>query len=211
MEPTIELVTPALEISKYPHYIELAARECYQSQHKAKGDPGGFVKMLIRRGHTSALEHCKFIYRVICSRAASHQLVRHRHSSYSQQSQRYVVPKVAEVICPPGYTEAMEAAFKAKMADVYEFYGWLMEQGAKPEDARFVLPNACVTRVVTSSNMRQIRQVFALRLENHAQWEIRMAHQKLFDMIYEVAPCFVEDLYYLRHHGTWEDSRPPGL
>lgn len=211
IEPTARLITPALELTKFPALTERAARECYQSHDKAKGTPDKFVKMLIKRGHTSALEHCKFIYHITCSRAASHQLVRHRHSSYSQSSQRYVVPEVAEVICPPKYSEGMKAVFKAKMAELYEFYGWLMDQGADPEDARFVMPNACVTRVVTSSNMRQIRQVFALRLESHAQWEIKAVHQQLFDMLYKIVPCFVEDLKHLRDTEHWGDTRPAGL
>jgi len=211
MEPSVELITPALEISNFPHYVELAARECYQSQDKAHGASAKFVRMLIKRGHTSALEHCKFVYRIICSRAASHQLVRHRHSSYSQQSQRFVVAGVPEVIYPPHFGEANKELYKRNIAKIYSIYNDYLEAGENPEDARFFLPNACVTRVVTSSNMRQIRQVMALRLESHAQWEIRIIHQQLFDILHTFAPCFVEDLKHLRDTGSWGESRPAGL
>jgi len=90
VEPRMDLLTPIADIAMYPKRIELAGRNCYKSEGKITKDSAErFVKMIIRRGHHSVLEHCSITVKFVGDRSMSHQLVRHRIAAYSQESQRY--------------------------------------------------------------------------------------------------------------------------
>ena len=142
-----------------------------------------FIEKLMSMGHESPLEHASFTFAIEgISRACSHQLVRHRIASYSQQSQRYVRLDPFEYIIPPrikpGYALNI---FKKYMEDAQNDYNvlvkTLMREGYSEkeaiEDARYVFPNACETKIIVTMNVRELHHFFEQRCCERAQWEIR--------------------------------------
>lgn len=179
--------------------VAMAAKLCYspsdveslKEKIEAK-DQKEFIKRLVKMGHMSPVEHISFTFGIEgISRACSHQLVRHRLASYSQQSQRYVgKEKGFDYIIPPVIKEdeRLKRHFKDFMAEAQKAYNLLVEglnkKGAAGEaanqDARFVLPNAAETKIVVTMNARELLHFFNVRCCERAQWEIReMAFQML--------------------------------
>lgn len=166
------------------------------------------VRMIIsakKVKHFSVLEHANFTFSIGgVSRALIHQLVRHRLASYSQQSQRYVKMDKPTYVIPPsiknikdqrglGWVETSAPdLFDLMMQDAWENYNKLIEMGVKPEDARFVLPNACTTNIVVTMNARELLHFFHLRCGKHAQWEIRRLANEMLEQCREVAPTIFE-------------------
>ncbi|MHB8765956.1 MAG: FAD-dependent thymidylate synthase, partial [Deferrisomatales bacterium] len=151
---------------------------------------------LVSMGHLSALEHAQFTFGVEgISRACSHQLVRHRLASYSQQSQRYVRAREVAAVVPPEVAARPEWAgrFQEKLGELWELYGQLVDAGIPAEDARYLLPNACETKLVVSMNARELRHFFALRLCRRAQWEIRALALELLRRVTPLAPRLFRD------------------
>lgn len=169
--------------------LEYAGRVCYRS--KGRGDTGAFLRARIREGHESLVEHASATFEISgISRAASHQLVRHRIASYSQESQRYVSMDDPEFVVPPSVTRNPAAI---KLWDLFmdgaaRTYNQLRAEGACKEDARFVLPNATATRIVVTMNFRQLLHVFKLRISPAAQWEIRAVCVHMLELTYPIAP-----------------------
>jgi thymidylate synthase (FAD) len=136
-------------------------------------------------GHHSVLEHVNMTFGLEgMSRACSHQLVRHRIASYSQQSQRYVKfnkHNTLDYVLPKSIKEesVMEDSFHDFMKHVSGFYNFLITHSIPAEDARFVLPNACCTNIIMTVNARELIEMCKVRLCTTAQWEIR----EMFDMI----------------------------
>lgn len=151
--------------------IERYGRTCYKSEHRITEDSANkFVKMLINRGHESVLEHVSVTVRFTCDRGVSHELVRHRLGAYSQESTRYVSyqKRGIEFITPPffePYTKKFDIWLEA-MKSSAEAYRKLIELGAKPEEARSVLPNSLKTEIVVTYNLRQWRHFFRERALN---------------------------------------------
>ncbi|HDN78921.1 MAG: FAD-dependent thymidylate synthase [Chloroflexi bacterium] len=175
--------------------IEHAGRVCYRS--KSKGDPSSFIRKRIREGHESIIEHAVATFEIKgISRACSHQLVRHRLASYSQESQRYVRLDKPDYITPPSIAANPEALAKYRefMEKAWSYYRELMEMGIPKQDARFVLPNATATRIVMSANFREWRHFIKVRLDPRAQWEIRELARRILSILYRVAPSIFADL-----------------
>ncbi len=174
-----------------------------------------FIDMLVSIGHESVVEHVSFTFGVEgISRACSHQLVRHRIASYSQKSQRYVSENGFEFITPPSVAEHPEAKSEydriiSEITESYEKLAALLtekhasefmaqgmdEKSARSkasklanEDARFVLPNACETKIVVTMNVRSLFNFFRHRCCNRAQWEIRAVANEMLRQCLEVAP-----------------------
>ena len=130
------------------------------------------------------------------SRAASHQLVRHRLASFSQESQRYVdLGKIAQsgvemTVIPPAIAQNPEARarFEQAMRDLEQAYGELRALGIRKEDSRFLLPNAAITRIVVTMDFGAWRHFCWLRCDKAAQWEIRAMGQEVLKMLYAIAP-----------------------
>ncbi|MCS7285754.1 MAG: FAD-dependent thymidylate synthase [Anaerolineae bacterium] len=175
--------------------IEHAGRVCYRSQ--SHGDPASFIKARIRDGHESIIEHASATFEISgISRACSHQLVRHRLASYSQESQRYVSMDNPEWVLPPSIANDEEARkiWEQFAEKVKEAYRALRARGIAKEDARFVLPNATATRIVVTMNFRELRHFFRVRISPQAQWEIRELAVRMLEIIYPYAPAVFEDL-----------------
>lgn len=178
--------------------VAAAARLCYSRvgamEILEKMEPGQadrLLSQLLSSGHLSPFEHVSFTFAIEgISRAASHQLVRHRMASYSQQSQRYVSMKKLEWVTPPTIQRKPEtsATFQALVEEVHRLYCRMLEQGVPAEDARYILPNAACTNLVMTMNARELIHVCSVRLCLHAQWEIRELFTRVKSEVEFVAP-----------------------
>ena len=197
-------ITSLVDSIEPTELVGRAAGICYDKEDKEDYD--AFVCRVIKTGHESVIEHASFTFRVEgISRALTHQWVRHRLCSFSQRSQRYVKEREPSFVMPKldymgNSPKRVTAVIKitAAMDIAWEAYNQLIELGVKGEDARFVLPNACETKMVWTANARELRHFFKLRMDKHAQWEIRAMAKKMFDLVMEVAPALFEDLKPLR-------------
>ncbi|HOE19430.1 MAG TPA: FAD-dependent thymidylate synthase [Spirochaetota bacterium] len=177
--------------------IEEAGRTCYLSLDRiTEGSETNFIRRCIINGHHSILEHASASFRVLgASRAFTHQMVRHRLASFSQQSQRYVNEEEFNYIIPPLIADNDEAKklYMQFMDNARKTYKNLRSMHIKKEDARFVLPNALESQIVISANFREWRHVFSLRLEKAAQWEIRNVCIQMLAILQKEAPSVFGD------------------
>jgi thymidylate synthase (FAD) len=176
--------------------LEHAGRACYRSE--SRGQPGKFLAARVREGHESLIEHASVTFDISgISRACSHQLVRHRIASYSQESQRYVDMSNPEFVVPPSVARDPEAQaiWDEFLAEVADTYRRLRELGVRKEDARFILPNATTTRIIVTMNFRSLRHLFTVRCDKAAQWEIRELAFEMLRQVHELAPSVFGDLY----------------
>jgi thymidylate synthase (FAD) len=201
MNVRIIAVTRFLEGDGQPEsLLERAGRICYHSQ--AEGQAARFLRSRIREGHESIIEHASLTFEIDgISRACSHQLVRHRLASYSQESQRYVDMSDPEFVVPPAVANNADALaiWEEFTRQLTEAYRKLRALGVRKEDARFVLPNATATRIVVTMNFRELRHFFLVRCEPAAQWEIRSLALEMLRQAYELAPAVFADLYERFH------------
>jgi thymidylate synthase (FAD) len=191
--------------------VAIAGRLCYApvsaaelKQDMSDEDVGKLVRILVRSGHHSALEHASFTFAIDgVSRACTHQLVRHRLASYNQQSQRYVTFGAADsFVVPPSISAnaEAEAVFFTAMEQARAAYDKLVEIGlgegrkreSVQEDARFVLPNAAETKIVVTMNVRELRHFFQVRCCRRAQWEINALAWQMRTMLRAVSPYLFE-------------------
>lgn len=196
--------------------IEKAGRTCYQSEAGpiTWESAEKFVRMILARGHESVIEHGTMSVKFInCSRGLTHELVRHRIASFSQESSRYVDyarSGDAEIdldrfelgcVVPPHRDENEEILLDdgRKMTPVQMFqeieryYRGLRKSGWEPEDARQILPNGMDSEIVMTANFREWRHTFAMRTSKFAHWEIRKAMGDLLEEIKKILPALVED------------------
>lgn len=175
----------------------IAARTCVSETCPYEDDPERSMKSLkqaLASHHDSVLEHWTATFQVEgISRACSHQLVRHRLASYSQQSQRYVNMDKPSYVVPKSFTPVQKLAFDMMMQDIWEKYNYMIGYGIPEEDARYILPNACTTNITITMNARELRHFFGERLCTRAQWEIREMAEKMLDEVKKVAPVLFED------------------
>jgi thymidylate synthase (FAD) len=209
--PPVTLQVKLLEMSENPlSLLYVAYRQCYSAQWAGniweeegnKEQQAAFIRKMMHSGHDSPLEHVKFTFAVEgVSRALTHQLVRYRVASYSQQSQRYVDMKNFGYVIPPSIAgdEAMRAEFERCMKEIQQCYQDLLERfeaksvtGERAhEDARFVLPQAGESKVVVTMNCRELLHFFSQRCCHRAQWEIRALADRMLEICREkLRPVF---------------------
>ena len=186
--------------------VALAAKLCYYkstisdlNDKISSKDQSDFIKKLMDMGHESVMEHASFTFGVEgVSRVLLAQLTRHRIASFSVQSQRYVsYDKGFGYIIPESITALGEEAvmkYHEQMETIEGWYkDWQNQLGGtvekSNEDARFVLPNACETRIMLTMNVRELRHFFSLRMCSRAQWEIRRMAEEMFRLCFETAPA----------------------
>ncbi|MBQ4608550.1 MAG: FAD-dependent thymidylate synthase [Clostridia bacterium] len=204
--------------------VALGARLCYAQadletlrERVETSDQKKYIAGVMERGHLSVTEHASFTFAVEgVSRALLAQLTRHRIASFSVQSQRYVsMADGFDFVVPPSISalgEAEEAEFIRQMETMHRWYTEWQDKlgGAKEksnEDARFVLPNACATRLLVTMNARELMHFFELRCCNRAQWEIReMAWQMLCECR-RAAPALFADAGPACLHGACPEGR----
>ena len=182
--------------------VAMSARLCYspigaaQLEEKITDEQAAkLVRKLVEMGHFSTLEHVTFTFAIEgVSRVLTHQLVRHRIASYSQQSQRYVKEHDFETILPLSIAArpAEREKFEKLMGEIRTLYTEWTEMGIPAEDARYILPNAAETKIVVTMNVRSLYNFFSLRCCTRAQWEIRALAEKMLAEVKEVAPVLFE-------------------
>jgi thymidylate synthase (FAD) len=201
MDVMLIAITRYLQGSGAPEaLIEHAGRVCYRSQ--SRGAPADFLRARLKAGHESIIEHAGATFEISgISRACSHQLVRHRLASYSQESQRYVDMSAPEMVIPEAVATSPEgrALWEGFMDRVKATYGALRDLGVRKEDARFVLPNATATCIIVTMNFRELLHFFRLRITPEAQWEIRAVGVEMLRQLAPHAPTVFGD--FLRE--TW--------
>jgi len=200
--PVVNLISMPEDTLKTAY---VACRTCYSSDYPVniwensndKEKMLNLIKKVLASGHHSTIEHCQFVFTISgVSRACTHQLVRHRHMSFSQKSQRYVTEKGQfEFITPKTIQNAgLEEEFVGFMGQISEFYAKMIEKGIPAEDARFVLPNAATSSLVASLNLRELIHLSHIRLCTNAQLEIRIMVKKMCDLVVEKEPWLAEYL-----------------
>jgi thymidylate synthase (FAD) len=202
IEPQIDILFKPDGASILKH-LEVAARTCYKSEEKITDDSAaGLIRALIRSGHHSVIEHISLSVRIICDRGISHEIVRHRLCSFSQESTRYAnyakqkFGREITVIRPffwkvkgPQYrrwVDSMQAAEAAYLA--------LIDAGATAQEARSVLPNSLKTEIVMTANLREWRHIFALRCARASHPQIRQIMLPLLEIFNHKIPVIYEDL-----------------
>ncbi len=173
-------------------YSNKSPVEIYNEIEDNKDKMLNLITKVIASGHYSTIEHIQISYAISgISRACSHQLVRHRHMSFSQKSQRYVEEKGQFKYIIPKTIEKNEQLlkkFNSFMETTSKFYREMVEFGIKPEDARSILPNATSTSMIASLNLRELIHLCHLRLCTRAQDEIREMTQQMVNCLIEVEP-----------------------
>jgi len=187
--------------------VAMAAKLCYspadisslKDKIEAK-DQKAFVEKLVKMGHMSPIEHASFTFAIEgISRACSHQLVRHRLASYSQQSQRYVSEEAGfDYIVPPVIKDdrEMKKLFVSFMEEAQKTYNDMVKKlnekkitgETANQDARFLLPNAAETKIMVTMNARELLHFFRQRCCNRAQWEIRRMAEEMLKLVRKAAP-----------------------
>lgn len=177
--------------------VAAAARLCYSpigamelDESMTDTEAANLIRRLISMGHLSAIEHASFTFAIEgISRTCSHQLVRHRVASYSQQSQRYVqFEEQPAFIEPPDLTSESLTKFREGVRKAFQLYYELLNEGVDAEDARYILPQAVETKIVVTMNARELLHFFTLRCCSRAQWEIRDMAMKMLELAREKAP-----------------------
>ena len=196
-KPVVHLISKPENMLKT---IYTACRTCYSADtpyeiYNSTDDEEKMLKLIervISSGHYSTIEHIQVSFAISnVSRACTHQLVRHRHMSFSQKSQRYVKEKGQfDYLIPPTIlrNEELKAKFESFMNDISQFYCELTEAGIPAEDARAVLPNATSTSMVASLNLREMIHIANLRLCTRAQYEIRCMVKAMCDALVAEEP-----------------------
>jgi len=185
--------------------IELAGRTCYKSEDKIDDvSAQKFVKRILNAGHHSVIEHIYITVKFICDRGVTHELVRHRLASYSQESTRYAnysKEKFGEqitVIKPLFWDEnTIEySIWYEAMENAERVYMSLINSGASPEQARSVLPNSLKTEIVITCNIREWRHIFSLRCSSAAHPQIREIMLPLLSEFKNKIPVIFDDLCF---------------
>lgn len=183
--------------------IAAAGRVCYQSEPNTSN--AHFVMKLIDLGHESVLEHEKLSVRIICDRGVSHELVRHRIASYSQESTRYCNyskdkfgGKLTFIrppwVDPNEYYPSASQAWVYTMLEIEAQYMNLLERGWTPEQARTILPNSLKTEIVVTMNLREWRHFFRLRCAPAAHPQMRQIANLLLENFKLCVPVVFDDL-----------------
>ena len=212
----MRIIEPSVEILHAPDYqqmlthTELAARTCYKSEDRIKdGSAEELIKRLIASGHHSVLEHQSISVRFICDRGVSHELVRHRLCSFSQESTRYCnylgekFGSALTFIRPMFFfgDDITYQIWSDAMFAVESAYFDLLKEGASPQEARSVLPNSLKTEIVVTANIRQWRTMFEQRCAPAAHPQMRQVMLPLLHRFIENYAVFFEGMTDLYWHG----------
>lgn len=181
IEPQIEILD---EISgeEILRKIERAGRVCYKSEDKITNESAKvFIQNILNNGHESVIEHEKISVRIICDRGVSHEIVRHRIASYSQESTRYCNYSKEKfgnelTFIKPCFWDENSELFQIwiqEMERIEQTYNKMIMLGAKPQEARAVLPNSLKTEIIVTMNLREWRHFFTLRTSERAHPQMR--------------------------------------
>ena len=209
-------VKPAIELIDPPAYgellekIERIGRVCYKSEDKIReGSAESFIRGIIKRGHESVIEHGSLTVRVTCDRGISHEIVRHRIASYSQESTRYCNytndkfgNQITCIDIASGFHYNLDDPADRKkyeiwnqaMCAVESYYFAMIQAGARPEEARSILPNSLKTELVMTMNLREWRHFLKLRTSKRAHPQIVEVSRMILAEFARKYPAFFGDL-----------------
>lgn len=209
----MKIIEPSFSIEdetdedKIMRLIERAGRVCYKSEGAMTGESSErFIKNIIKNGHESVIEHEKITVRIICDRGVTHEIVRHRIASYSQESTRYCnysknkFGKELTFIKPCFWDEKTEdgrkkiRVWKESMEFIEERYFKLIDMGAPPEEARSVLPNSLKSEIIVTMNLREWRHFFKLRCNKAAHPQMRETAGAILKEFKKILPAIFSDL-----------------
>jgi thymidylate synthase (FAD) len=199
------VIEEEIDAKKIMLTLERAGRTCYKSEGNiGDGTAERFIAGIIKRGHESVLEHEKITVRFVCDRGVTHELVRHRIASYSQESTRYCnytndkFGNELTFIKPCFWNEDDEAykLWLETMSHIEKQYNKMIELGAKPEEARSILPNSLKTEIVVTMDLREWRHYFKLRTAERAHPQIREISIALLEEFKQKLPVIFGDIEY---------------
>jgi thymidylate synthase (FAD) len=202
IEPSSEFIDK-IDGSTILKNIERIGRVCYKTEKKITATSSReFVKKILENGHESVIEHEKISVRIICDRGISHEIVRHRIASYSQESTRYCnyaknkFGKELTLIRPFFWNDDPEkfSIWKETMQNIENNYNLLISLGAQPEEARSILPNSLKTEIIVTMNLREWRHFFLLRTSLKAHPQMREIAVPLLEKFKELIPTIFDDL-----------------
>ncbi len=184
--------TPLLDIERF-------GRTCYKSEDNIIfGSAEKFVKMLIKNGHESVLEHINVTLRFICDRGVTHELVRHRLASYSQESTIYCNYSNKDIeFVKPCFWDKEDYQFGEwdnAMRNAEYSYNELINNGASPQEARSTLPNSLKTEIIVTANLREWRHILRLRLSKASHPQMRQVMEMAYDILKNSVPVIFDDL-----------------
>ncbi len=209
-------IQPEIEILSTESYedmlrrIEKIGRVCYKSEERiGEGTAEKFIAGIIKRGHESVIEHGSITVKVTCDRGVTHEIVRHRIASYSQESTRYCNyskdkfgNQITCIDLATGFSYDLDDENDRKKYEVWQKameaaerdYFQMLELGAKPEEARSILPNSLKTEIVMTMNLREWRHFIRLRSANAAHPQMRQVSDLILKKFSEEYPLFFRDL-----------------
>lgn len=205
----MKVIQPGFEIiggidgSSIIREIERIGRVCYKSEDRITDDSAeGFIRRILKSGHESVIEHSRLTVKFICDRGVTHEIVRHRIASYSQESTRYCnytkdkFGSEITFIKPCFWEDEPEkyGVWLESMQHAEDNYRKLIEMGAKPEEARSILPNSLKTELVVTMNFREWRHFFKLRTSERAHPQIREISIPLLLELNRRIPVIFEDI-----------------
>lgn len=204
IEPSFEILDE-LDGMKVLKKIEKMGRVCYKSEACiTESSAGKFISNIINNGHESVIEHEKVSVKIICDRGVTHEIVRHRIASYSQESTRYCnyskekFGKELTIIKPIFWKEDSEEyrCWVETMQKIEDSYNYLMERGVQPQEARSILPNSLKTEIVVTMNLREWRHFFKLRTASTAHPQMREVACAILDEFKKKIPVIFDDIIY---------------
>ena len=214
INPYTEILTP-LDGQAILQHIELCGRVCYKSEDKITDTSAAkFVAGIIKRGHEAVLEHFDITVKFVCDRGVSHEIVRHRMASYCQESTRYCNyskdkfgNQITCIDLATGFSYDLDDENDRKKYEVWQkameaaeqYYFQMLELGAKPEEARSILPNSLKTEIVMTMNLREWRHFIRLRSANAAHPQMREVALILLDKVHWLIPVCFDDIWSEYH------------
>lgn len=205
----MKIISPSFEVldrvdgNEILHKLELIGRVCYKSENKMTDvSAQEFIDRILKNGHESVIEHEKITVKIICDRGVSHEIVRHRIASFSQESTRYCnysqnkFGNELTLIRPYFWNDDTEKynIWLETMQIIETNYNKLIEMGAKPEQARTILPNSLKTEIVVSMNLREWRHFFKLRTSERAHPQMREIAIPLLNHMKSLVPIIFDSI-----------------
>ena len=202
IESSVELVSE-LDAEKIMKHIERAGRVCYKSESRISDTSAEkFIANIIKSGHESVIEHVSLTFKIICDRGVTHEIVRHRLASYSQESSRYCnyssdkFGNELTFIKPCFWNEDDEnyKLWKETLEVIEKNYLTMIKNGARPEQARSILPNSLKTEIFMTANMREWRHFLKLRTSKKAHPQMREVALQIHKILVENLPVIFSDI-----------------
>ncbi len=202
IEPSVELAQD-LDAAEIMRHIERAGRVCYKSESNISDTSAEkFIANIIKSGHESVIEHVSITFKIICDRGVSHEIVRHRLASYSQESSRYCdysgdkFGGELTFIKPCFWNDDDEnfLLWRETMQRLEETYLSMRKNGAKPEEARSILPNSLKTEIFMTANLREWRHFLKLRTSKRAHPQMRQIAIQIYQILNSKLPIIFSDI-----------------